>query len=203
MTEELARPSRFAFSVRDLINIGIFLVLYLITSAANALAALGPQWIYLALVVSAPLGGIVFELFLTRVNHPGMIFVFGIIFGGAISMIHGWQTIILVVICSVLAELMVWVGRYRSRRLNLLSYPVFQLWSMGPLLPIMWNAEAYKQMLITEREKTAAYADAVVEFSTNPLYMSLIVGGIVVFAFLGAWFGQVILKKHFEKAGIA
>ena len=195
--------SKFAFSIRDLVNIGIFLVLYFITMAVNATAAAGPVWIYLALVISAPLGGIVFELFLTRVHHPGMIIIFGVIFGAGISTIHGWQTMITVVVFSLLSEVIVWVGRYRSKVASLLAYPAFQLWCMGPIIPIIFTAQAYREMLINQRGKSAEYADGVIAWSHNPLFITAIVGGIVILSLAGAWVGQKILRKHFEKAGIA
>lgn len=196
------KPS-FRMSMRDLINIGIFLVLYFITMAVNATAAAGPVWIYLALVISAPLGGIVFELFLTRVQHAGMILIFGIIFGAGISTIHGWQTMITVLFFSLLSETIVYLGRYRSKLANLWAYPAFQLWCMGPIIPILFTAQAYRDMLINQRGKSVEYADGVIAWSHNPLFITAIVAGIVLLSIVGAWVGQKLLRKHFEKAGIA
>ena len=198
----MERPT-FKMSPRDLINIGIFLVLYFITMAVNATAVAGPIWIYLALVIAAPLGGIVYQLFLTRVTHAGMLMVFGVIFGAFISMIHGWQTMIFVVIFSAIAEVIMYVGRYRSRLANFWAYPVYQLWCLGPIIPVLVNAQAYKEMLINNREKTVEYADQVVALSHNPLFISAIVAAIFGLSILGSWVGQKLLRKHFEKAGIA
>lgn len=188
---------------KDLINIGVFLVLYFITMAVNALAVAGPIWIYLALVISAPLGGIVFQLFLTRVKRPGMIMLFGLIFGAFMTLAHGWQTLILVIIFSALAEVIMWLGRYRSKLANFWTYPVFQLWSFGPIVPIIMNADAYHAMLIESRDKSVAYADEVISLSTNPVFIGAIVAGVFILSIVGSWVGQRMLSKHFVKAGIA
>lgn len=192
----------FKMSPKDLINIGIFLVLYFMTMAVNAAAVAGPIWIYLALVLAAPLGGIVYQLFLTRVSHAGMVFVFGVIFGAFISMIHGWQTMIFVVLFSAAAEVIIWLGQYRSRVANFWAYPVYQLWCFGPIVPIFVNARAYSQMLIENRGKTQQYAQQVVDLSHNWLFLAAIVGLVLGLSILGSWIGQRILRKHFEKAGI-
>ncbi|MFC5369866.1 MptD family putative ECF transporter S component [Arcanobacterium bovis] len=193
----------FSMSPKDLINIGVFLVLYFISMSLNALAAAGPLWIYLALVISAPFGGIVFQLFLARIKHGGMVTLFGIIFGIFISMIHGWPSLVLVVICSLLAELIIGAGKYRSRQANFWAYPVFQLWALGPIIPIWLSAENYQDMLVNSREKSVQYAQDVIELSLNPIFVASIALGIFVFSIFGSVIGQKIVRKHFEKAGIA
>lgn len=193
----------FSMSPKDLINIGVFLVLYFIAMSLNALAAAGPVWIYLALVISAPLGGIVFQLFLSRVKHGGMIFLFGIIFGVFISMIHGWPSLALVVICAVITEVIIGLGKYRSKHANFWAYPVFQLWALGPIIPIWLNAEEYRNMLVNSREKSLQYAQDVIDLSLNPMFIALIALGIFIFSIVGSAIGQKMLTKHFKKAGIA
>ncbi|MBM7825656.1 energy-coupling factor transport system substrate-specific component [Arcanobacterium pluranimalium] len=193
----------FSMSPKDLINIGVFLVLYFIAMSLNALAAAGPVWIYLALVISAPLGGIVFQLFLSRVKHGGMIFLFGIIFGVFISMIHGWPSLALVVICAVITEVIIGLGKYRSKHVNFWAYPVFQLWALGPIIPIWLNAEEYRNMLVNSREKSLQYAQDVIDLSLNPMFIALIALGIFIFSIVGSAIGQKMLTKHFKKAGIA
>ncbi|WP_160149041.1 MptD family putative ECF transporter S component [Arcanobacterium ihumii] len=190
-------------SPKDLINIGIFLVLYFFSMSLNALAAAGPVWIYLALVISAPFGGIVFQLFLTRVKHAGMILTFGVLFGIFISMIHGWPSLILVIIFALFTEGIIAVGQYKSKRANFWAYPVFQLWALGPIVPIWLSAEQYRTMLIHSREKSAQYAQQVIELSLNPVFIAMIALGIFLLSIFGSYVGQRILVKHFEKAGIA
>lgn len=53
-----------------------------------------------------------------------------------------------------------------------------------------------------ENGGTDAYINAVMELTPNYMILVVVILAIVG-GFLGAWLGKIVLKKHFEKAGIA
>ena len=66
--------------------------------------------------------GIVFALYITRIRKPGMIFLTGII--SSLLMVltgHAWTTLVTAAVFSILAEIVLARGRYRSARASALA----------------------------------------------------------------------------------
>ena len=70
----------------------------------------------------------------------------------------------------------------------------------GPILPLWFMKSAYIANL-TARGKDAAYIDTLfAPINSGSFVVSML--AILVCALVGGFFGQKMLKKHFEKAGI-
>ena len=82
----------------------------------------------------------------------------------------------------------------------LVSYVVFSYGLTGPILPLWFMKDAYIANL-TARGKDAAYIDTLFAPINNGSFIAAM-AAILVCAVLGGLFGQRMMKKHFEKAGI-
>ena len=104
------------------------------------------------------------------------------------------------IICGVAADLVAAAGKYRSKKLLLASYVVFSYGLTGPILPLWFMKSAYIANL-TARGKDAAYIDTLfAPINSGSFVVSML--AILICALVGGFFGQKMLKKHFEKAGI-
>lgn len=200
-------PARPAFSVRmsarDLLNVAIFAVIYFVVVYAIALLGIiNPLVMMLTLPLSIIVAGIPYMLFLTRVRHAGMVTLFGTVV--AILYLIGGHPVIstaMTIAVSLLAEVIVWAGRYRSRWNAIGAYAVFSLWYVGPMLPLLINRDEYLNspgMRAMGQEYVDSF-DRTVSVDALWIYnVSTLVCGV-----LGGLLGAALLKKHFTRAGLA
>ena len=189
-------------SVKDLINVGIFSVIYFIMFTIAGILGYIPVFVVILPFIAGILGGIPFVLFVIKEQKFGAVTLMGLI-TGLLTFLVGqtWMSILFGLVFGFLGDSIMKSGNYKSWTKNILGYCVFTLWTIGTMLP-MWIMrdtffESYK-----ENGGTDAYIEAVRAFTPNYMILVIIVlailGGI-----LGAWLGKIVLKKHFEKAGIA
>ncbi|WP_206641250.1 MptD family putative ECF transporter S component [Nonomuraea polychroma] len=203
MTTTAERRIDLRMSPKDLISVGVFGALYLvIVFGINMLGFINPAVMLIALAASIVAGGIPFILFLTRVRHAGMVTVFAIVTAG-ILMLSGHPPIsfAISVVCALLAEAIIWAGNYRSRRLSVLAYAVYSAWYVGPMMPIFYARDDYfagpsMQMMGPE------YVSQM-QALLSPGVLVLFDLSTVVFGLLGGLLGLRLMRKHFEKAGLA
>lgn len=202
-TTQSSRRIDIRMSARDLINIGVFGALYIATVfAINVFAFINPLVMLVALAVSMIAGGVPFMLFLTRVRHAGMVTVFAIITAGLLALTgHPPICFAITVACALVAEVVLWLGRYRSRTMGVLAYAIYAAWYIGPLLPIFYARDEYfsspgmAQMgprYLEEMERLLSPA-VLIAFDLST----------VVFGLIGGLLGVRLLRKHFQRAGLA
>ena len=200
-----ARPisARIRFSARDLLNVAIFAVIYVVIVFAIAmLGVISPLVMLLTLPLSAIAAGIPYMLFLTRVRHAGMVTLFGVAVGAVyLVMGHPWQSTVITIVVSVLADVVLAGGGYASKRAAIAAYTVFSAWFIGPWIPMFLNRDAYLSDLAA-RSMGAEYAAAYAQVVSTPAVLIMWVVTIVC-GFLGGLLGSAALRKHFRKAGLA
>ncbi|MBP8920368.1 MAG: MptD family putative ECF transporter S component [Micropruina sp.] len=202
-----APPDRRTFSLRlsarDLLNVAIFAVIYLvIVFAINMLGLINPLVMFLALLLSIIVSSVPYMLFLTRVKHAGVVTLFGVVMGLFCGLSGlGWISAGITVAMSLIGELILAAGDYRSRRAAIGANTVFALWYAGPMVPILIDREEYlrsSEFQLNGPEYVAAFDQLV----TLPVVWAYFAGTLVC-GFLGALLGSVLLKKHFVRAGLA
>ena len=104
------------------------------------------------------------------------------------------------IVCGVLADWVASRSQYRSKKVLLASYVIFSYGLTGPILPLWFMKDAYIANL-TARGKDASYINTLFAPINSGSFLVCIVA-ILVCALLGGLFGQKMMKKHFEKAGI-
>lgn len=186
---------------KDLISIGIFTAIYFVV--VFAVACLGFIPILMAAIcgIIPLIAGIPYMLFLTRARKFGMITILGLL-TGIIMFITGmgYFSIATGLICGLIADLIWKSGGYASASRAVLSHGVFSCWIIGNFLPFLITADTY---LPTVRAQYGdAYVDELMTYLQPEMYPVLLIACFVT-GVIGGFIGRAILKKHFERAGIA
>lgn len=190
--------------IKDLVSIGVYTAIYFVGVAIAALLCVfivpGYSYVYIP-IVTALLSGVVFMLMAAKVPKFGAITIMGSIMG-LFFFISGRFPLALIpsVLISLIADGVAYLFKYKSKKGLLLSYIIFSFSTMGPVLPLIFMPEYYAQDLL-QRGKSMEYVLSAFESITTSTVVILFVGTIVA-AIIGGLFGQRMMKKHFEKAGI-
>ena len=186
--------------LKDLINIGIFSIVYLV-----GIFAIGMPLGFLVVTsvlypfVGSLCLGVASLFFLAKTPKPFALFIFTAILG-CFMMLMG-QTAVMPIhtlIVAALAELVRKAIGYKTVKGSIAGYALMSLWFCGPFWQIYILKEQYYVM--AEKMMGAEYATQLVSlpiWMTPILYVTAFAGGI-----LGGLLGKKVLKKHFEKAGL-
>ncbi len=190
--------------VKDLITIGIYSAIYfvMVTIATFGSAIFLGGFAYVLLpAVAALISGTIYMLLVAKVPKFGGISIMGIVM--AIYFLISGHFILSFaanLVCGILADFIAKASGYKNKRVILVSYVVFCYGCMGPVLP-MWFMKAAYVANLEARGKSAEYIENMFANMTMTTF-GIAVVAILVCATLGGLFGQRMLKKHFEKAGI-
>lgn len=187
--------------VKDLVSIGVFGVIYFVLMFGIGMMGMIPILFLIYPTVLAIVAGTVVMLFMTKVQKPWALFIFGMI--SPLVMFaagHTYVVVVLSLIVMIIAELIRKIGNYNSFKYNMLSYAVFCTWICSSLMQMLLAKEKYIEMSVGMMGQE--YADAIENLITYP-HMALVALGAFIGGIIGAYIGKALLKKHFEKAGIA
>lgn len=188
--------------VKDLINVGLFTILYFILGCCVAIPiGMVPIFLPILGMLWTIVTGIPFMLFLTRTKKFGMVTLMAVLSGLLMGLTGmGFWGILTGIIFGVLADFIMKSSGYRSLKKGTLGYAVFSLWMIGTYIPMYFMAEQSKANFASQFSKE--YAEKVM--SVMPMWsIILVAASIFVCSFIGAYIGKALLKKHFTKAGIA
>lgn len=185
---------------KDLINIGVFTAIYFVVVFAVAMLGMIPIFLVLLTVFVPLVGGIIFELFLTKVKKFGMITIMGFLLGLIMLLTGmGYIPIITGTFFGFLADITYTKGRFTSAKLAVLANGFFSIWCWGNYYELFFNPDAYWS---TRQVYGEGYINAV--RALFPTYMApILVAVCFVSGIFGGLLGRVLLKKHFKRAGIA
>ena len=188
-------------TVKDLISIGIFSVIYFIGFMIAGMLGYIPVCVILLPFIAGVLGGIPFTLFVIKTKKFGAVTLMGLIVG-LLTFLMGqtWMSILFGVVFALVADLIMKAADYKSAKKNLLAYAVYTLWTIGTMLP-MWIMRAEYFESYRNNGGTDAYINSVMNLT--PPYMIVVIAALgIVGALIGGALGKRVLKKHFIKAGI-
>ena len=194
-------PNTNKLQAKDLINVGVFTALYIVAFFVTGMIGYIPIFMLLIPALAPLVCGIIFMLFLPKVEKFGMVTIMGIIL--ALFMFitgHPWPILIIGVVCAVLADLIMKSGNYKSWGKICIGYIVFSEILIGLMIPIFFMKDTY---LAGIRD---GYGDTYVDTLTaiTPMWVfPIMIVLVAVGALLGAYLGKLLLKKHFKRAGIA
>jgi len=198
-------PLSLRFSARDLLNVAIFAVIYFVIVFVFVIAMLGivsPLAMLLTLPLAPIAAGIPYLLFLTRVRHAGMVTLFGLVVGLIYLMMgHPWQSTVVTVVVSLLAEVILRAGGYGSKWASIWAYTVFSAWFIGPWIPFFLDRAAYLRAQ-SAGTMGADYMAAFDQVVTVPAVLVMVLVTVIC-GFLGGLLGTAVLRKHFRAAGLA
>ncbi|MET9763694.1 MptD family putative ECF transporter S component [Streptomyces sp. NPDC006372] len=201
-TEAADQRLDFRMSPRDLINIGIFGALYIVTVGIfNLLEFISPIMTLVTSAVSIVAAGVPFMLFLTRVRHAGMVTVLAVIVNGFMLLIGSPPIgLVIGVVGALVAEALLYVGRYRSRKMSVLAYAVFSTWFAGLFAPMLYARDEFLSSPYMD-SMGAEYVEKLDDLLSPAVLISFDVSTLV-FGVIGGALGVRLLDKHFRKAGL-
>jgi len=176
------------FEIKDLINIGVFAVLYFVIVYAVGMTQVIPIMFPLSPILMGVLGGIPLMLFITRVNKFGMLTILGIIssilvFLGGMS----YLTVITGLIFPIIGDYIMKLGDYKEFSKIAIGTGVFSLWVFGAFAALWLFRDAQMEMITMGMGPE--YANALFSYipqGSMVLYMiAVIIAGII-----GAYVGH-------------
>ena len=186
---------------KDLVNIGIFAAIYFVINMVLSFLGFIPLLLLLMVVITPIIGGTPFMLFLTKVRKFGMITVFAVIIGVLMMLTGmGFYAIFTSLIFGLAADLIAKSGNYSSASKSVMATSVYSCWVWGNFLPIFIGRDAYIAQY-TERGMQE-YADTMMKLTPMWVCPVMLIAAFIA-GIIGALIGKALLKKHFEKAGIA
>lgn len=186
---------------KDLINIGIYAAIYCVIMTAIAMLGFIPIMMPLLCVLVPLLGGIPMMLFMTKVSKFGMVTIYSIIVGLFLWITGmGYWPFIFGIVFGFLADLIAKSGSYKSSMKTILSYAVFCLVVFGNFIPLFINAEKYFE---TRQSFGDEYITSLSSIMSHTWLAPVLCVATLVCGLIGGFIGRAVLKKHFEKAGIA
>lgn len=185
--------------VKDLIFAGAFAAIYVVVMLLIVMVCGTIPVLYL---ITPLFVGIVcatiYELCVLKVHKFGAALILGILF--AVTASSGYLPGMFMAIgVAVLAEVVLMIGKYKSKKLFLISYLVFNLNMVCPFSNLYLNRDSFMAMAADYYGESYANGVAALTTSWMPFaQMGLAVAG----AGIGVLIASKLIKKHFEKAGI-
>ena len=160
-------------------------------------------YLYGSAGIDAFIGAIFYLVAANRVNKHGLLFAWAAVYG-VIQGVMGYMFLIpYFLIVALVAELcMVGKNTYQSAVRNRIGWMVNSIGNfVGCAVPLWWSWDSYQEMAANSGFD-ANTLNMQLSMVTSPALMLLGVVITAVLAILGTLFGQRLLRKHFQKAGI-
>lgn len=190
------------FGIRDLINAGAFSLLTIIATWCGGMIGFIPVLMPLVPFSCGLVSGPVFMLYSTKIDKFGMVLIMGIVFGLVFGMTgHGAIVLPAIVVLSLICEMILKSGGYKSIKTARLAYTVFMIFAAVNLIPIYFARDTYVQSLI-DKDYGAEFAEKLLSVMPNWSVIPVVLLGMIG-GYIGCTIGIKILNKHFKKAGMA
>lgn len=190
------------FGIRDLINAGAFSLLTIIATWCGGMIGFIPVLMPLVPFSCGLVSGPVFMLYSTKIDKFGMVLIMGIVFGLVFGMTgHGAIVLPAIVVLSLICEMILKSGGYKSIKTARLAYTVFMIFAAVNLIPIYFARDTYVQSLI-DKDYGAEFAEKLLSVMPNWSFIPVVLLGMIG-GYIGCTIGIKILNKHFKKAGMA
>ncbi|MDR1431141.1 MAG: MptD family putative ECF transporter S component [Propionibacteriaceae bacterium] len=192
---------KLGITTKNLIDVGVFTVLYIVVVGVfGQLGALIPILQVLGPFYIPALAGVVFMLFLTRVDRFGMVSLFGVLVGLLVLATgQSYWVPVLAVFLAPLADFIFKLGGYKSWPHTVLGYLVFSQMLIGMVVPLFFARESFLAKISGRHD--AAWVQTLVDLTPNWMF-AVMIAELALGAVVGAYVGRALLRKHFERAGI-
>ena len=142
--------------------------------------------------------GTVYMLCVLKVHKFGAALIFGAFFT-LITCTQSLYAVIFALAAALIAELILFLGKYQSRKMYLLSFVFFNLNMAAPTLMLLTDYNKF--MMLSEKYSGAAYTQSFAKLAFNGKIWFAILGCAIAGGIGGALIAKNLVKKHFEKAG--
>lgn len=198
------RRMKNSIQIKDFISVGVYTALYFIMVAISALIVVfiipGYSYVFIP-VISALLTGTIFMLMVAKVPRFGAITIMGSIMGIFFFIMGRFPgALVICILIALTSDAFAFLFKYKSKIGLLLSFIIFSFSTIGPVIPLFIFPNIYAEQLASVGKDASYISSAFADISQNTFYILII--GILIAALVGGLFGQRMMKKHFEKAGI-
>jgi len=197
--EKNINKSEKKMRTKELIFAGAFAAIYIVVMLIIVMSTGMVPVLYIAAPI--PVGmvcGTIYLLSVLKARRFGAALIMGVLFA-LVACNGAVYCLVSAIVFALLAELIIFLGKYKSKKMYLLSFVVFNLNMSCPYM-IMWlNYEGF--MKRANDYYGEAYASGLGAVTPSwiwyLIFVFAIIGGI-----LGAVIGGKLVNKHFKKAGI-
>ena len=191
-------------NISNLISIGVYSAVYFlfVTIATFSSAILIPAYGMICIpAIAALISSLPYYLLGLKVQKFGAITLMGFTMGIFYFVSgHFPLSFIPAFLFSILADGILYLGKYKSKLLFALSYILFCFGNAGPILPLFFSKEAYISNLVERGKDNQYIANLFTQISSTSFVIMIV--STIIFAIIGSVFAHKMMKKHFKKAGI-
>lgn len=184
---------------RDLIYAGAFGAIYLVVMLAIVMASgMVPVLYLVAPLTVGVVCGTIYEMCVLKVHKFGAALILGVLFA-LVTCSSNIIGAILAVAAALLAELIIYLGKYKSKKHYLASFVAFNINMACPYTMLLL---AYDDFMVRAVEWYGQdYADGLAAVTFDGVWF-LILGFAILGGIIGAAVASKLIAKHFEKARI-
>lgn len=186
---------------KDLIYAGAFCAVYIVLMFIIVMILGFVPFLYL---LASPFAvgmacATVYLMYVMKVKKFGAITILGVIFGLVTTTGGHPYSIMFAIPISIIADFIAKTGKYESKKMNSLSYMVFNLTMIGPFMTLFVAKDMFIESCVEYYGES--YGAAIEALAVDWLIFAQ-AGLAVLGAFIGTFIAMKLLKTHFEKAGI-
>lgn len=187
---------------KKLIAAGVFIAIYFVVFLVIGVICMPIPIMYLMMTsIIALLAAPVYMMLLAKAPIHGPIFIAAIL-PCLFLLLQGniWVVIITGVVAGIAAEVIAGIGKFKNKKLNIISYLVFSLNLLGGFLPI-WVMRDYYFEDTLARGMSQEFCTTLE--SLTPIWVLFVmIACTLILAFIGCLISNKLFKKHFIKAGM-
>lgn len=187
-------------SVKDLITVGIFTVIYLVVFFVTFMIGYIPFFIPFLGFICPIVCGIPFILYVMKIDKFGMVTLTGTILGIAFTVMgSGLIMVPFGIIFGLIGDFIMKSNGYKAWKSIAWGYAIFSLWMMGFVVRMFIARDQYfKEVAQSYGQDYVNVLKSITPLWTLPvMFILTVIGGLI-----GAWLGKKMFSKHFKKAGL-
>ena len=184
---------------KELIYAGAFGALYIVLMLVIVLGtSMIPVLYLLAPITVALVCGTVYLLCVLKVKKFGAALILGVLFA-LCACSNAWFSFVGAIAAALLAELVIKLGKYKSKMMYLLSFVAFNLNMACPYMMLSFARDSFLKRSVEYYGQE--YADGIAKLAPTWIFFPIL-GFAVIGGILGALLANALIKKHFAKAGV-
>ncbi len=186
-------------TAKDLMYAGAFAAIYIVLMLIIVMGSgIVPVLYMLSPITVGAVCGTVYILSVLKIRRFGAALIMGILFA-LIACAANTAGMVIAICTSLLAELILFMGKYKSKKMYLLSFVIFNLNMACPFSMLLFARDKFIEISMQYQGKE--HTDALMRLLPEGIYFA-IVGFALLGGVIGAFIANRLIKKHFEKAGV-
>ena len=182
---------------KELIYAGAFGALYIVLMLVIVLGtSMIPVLYLLAPITVGLVCGTVYLLCVLKVKKFGAALILGVLFA-LCACSNAWFSFVGAIAAALLAELVIKLGKYKSKMMYLLSFVAFNLNMACPYMMLSFARDSFLKRSVEYYGQE--YADGIAKLAPTWIFFPIL-GFAVIGGILGALLANALIKKHFAKA---